>query len=141
MQELELKFNQVLKSIQKTVSGVEGCLIVSKEGFPVSSTFAQSQQDIASLAKISAFIMNSGEKALNSTDSGILERMVMAGKDGMLVVKGLDKFFFVAKTSRNTNVGMILMAVKGAEDTIKSFSKSKESKYQRKSLGRSLKKG
>ncbi len=139
MQELELKFNQVLRSIQETVSGVEGCLIVSKEGFPVSSTFAQNKEDIANVAKISAFIMNSGAKALNTTESGILERLVISGKEGMLVVKGLDNFFFVAKTSKSTNIGMILMAVKGAETKIQEFSKPKKGK--KKDLGRALKKG
>ncbi|MEX2702778.1 MAG: roadblock/LC7 domain-containing protein, partial [Candidatus Baldrarchaeota archaeon] len=88
MSQEELK--KALKEIIHKHREIEGLSIVSSEGLPVVSLLPQEIDEIV-ISAITATLISVGEKANLQLNKGFLQRVILEGDNGYIVITSIDE--------------------------------------------------
>jgi predicted regulator of Ras-like GTPase activity (Roadblock/LC7/MglB family) len=114
-----------LQSLTESVEGILGAVVVSVEGFVVASYAPRGNPDTArlvsntpQLAAMSATLMALGEQTLTRLAQGKIERLMIEGEDGAMLVYPINQNAAVAVlVAKWAKIGLALMAsARAAQD-------------------------
>ena len=109
-----------LKSLTESVSGIEGAVIVSVEGFVVAAhaphaSGAELKGNTPQVAAMSATLMALGEQTLTRLAQGKISRLLVEGEDGAIIVYPVNEnATLAAMVDKSAKMGLSLMAVSRA---------------------------
>ena len=104
--------NNILKSINK-IPGVQGTLIINAEGLLVAADIAAGG-DANALAAVVSRIINALASALDRLQVGALERFVVNGEHGSMVLQTVGQTILLTLVDRDANMGMVLVELRNA---------------------------
>jgi len=117
MSQEELK--KALKEIIHKHREIEGLSIVSSEGLPVVSLLPQEIDEIV-ISAITATLISVGEKANLQLNKGFLQRVILEGDNGYIVITSIDEnTLLTAFTSKRVKLGLIFLALQEAIEKLK----------------------
>ena len=112
------KYEKVLQELIKN-SGLEGAVIVSADGLPISSVLKPGVEEDR-VAAMSAAILSLGEKVTEELEKGVLEQLTVKGEDGYIVLTGIGQEAVLTVLASNAaKLGLLLMEIKKAQDQLK----------------------
>ena len=112
------KYEKVLQDLLKS-SGLEGAVLVSADGLPISSVLKPGIEEDR-VAAMSAAILSLGEKVTEELEKGVLEQITVKGEDGYIVLTGIgQEAVLTVLASNSAKLGLLLMEIKKAQDQLK----------------------
>lgn len=116
---------QELKKLYSIVEGVTAIVVVNIDGLLVSaypSSDERSPHDNPTsspqVAAMAATLVGLAEKTLKRLAQGQLERLLMEGEDGTMVVYPAGRTAVAVLVDKESNMGHVLFATKKAADAI-----------------------
>ncbi|MCL4871247.1 MAG: roadblock/LC7 domain-containing protein [Anaerolineae bacterium] len=110
-----------LRQLTETVPGISGTVIVSIEGFVVAAYPPSEQSSLASAAETSptsqvaamaAALIALGEQTLIRLAQGQMERLLIEGEDGAIVVYPINQnAALAAMVDKGAKMGLVLVAI------------------------------
>lgn len=110
-----------LRQLTETVPGISGTVIVSIEGFVVAAYPPSEQSSLASAAETSptsqvaamaAALIALGEQTLVRLAQGQMERLLIEGEDGAIVVYPINQnAALAAMVDKGAKMGLVLVAI------------------------------
>jgi len=101
------KIEQILKNLQTETPDVEGAVLLSMDGLPMASVLSAdiTEDDVAAIA---AALLGMGEKAVENLNKGALNRVLVQGEDGYILLVGAGEEVVLAViTTKKAKIGMI----------------------------------
>lgn len=111
-----------LKELSETVPGVQGAVIVSIEGFVVAahppadfSGYSDLAANTPQIAAMSATLMALGEQTLARLAQGKVERLLIEGDEGAMIVYPINRSAALATmVDKSAKMGLSLLAARRA---------------------------
>jgi predicted regulator of Ras-like GTPase activity (Roadblock/LC7/MglB family) len=110
-----------LRQLTESVPGIMGTVIVSIEGFVVAAYPPSEQSSLASaidmsstsqVAAMAAALIALGEQTLGRLAQGQMERLLIEGGDGAIIVYPINQnAALAAMVDKNAKMGMVLVAI------------------------------
>ncbi len=113
-----------LKELIDQAPGLQGAVIVSSEGFVVAAypnelSGGRQETSTPQVAAMAATLVALGETTLSRLSRGEIERMLIEGKEGAIVVYPINaNAALAALLAKNAKVGLTLLAVARAAENI-----------------------
>ncbi len=113
-----------LKELINQVPGLEGAVIVSSEGFVVAAypnelSGGRQETNTPQVAAMAATLVALGETTLARLSRGDIERLLIEGKEGAIVVYPINvNAALAALLAKDAKVGLTLLAVARAAENI-----------------------
>ncbi|MCX7935102.1 MAG: roadblock/LC7 domain-containing protein [Planctomycetota bacterium] len=104
--------NAILKRINK-IPGVRGTLIVNSDGLLVAADIAASG-DANALAAVASRVAAALTGALARLQAGALERFVVNGDNGSMVLQTVGQTILLTLVNKGANMGMVLVELRNA---------------------------
>ncbi|NPA42150.1 MAG: hypothetical protein GXO18_07760 [Aquificae bacterium] len=112
------KYESILQELIKN-SGLEGAVLVSADGLPISSVLKPGIEEDR-VAAMSAAILSLGEKVAEELQKGNLEQITIKGHDGYVILTGIGQDAVLTVLASNTaKLGLLLMEIRKAQDQLK----------------------
>ena len=113
------EIEHILREIELTTRYVEACAIISVQGLPIASAMPEGVNDEI-LAAMAAAILSIGERAANELSRGKLNRILIEGEKGYLILKGASENSILAVlTTKSANLGMVFLVMERASEKIR----------------------
>ena len=116
MSEIDTRIESITKVLEESktrIKEIEGMLLVTREGLPISSTTLPNTTDEDRMAAMSAAALNLAERVVEELEKGMLKEMVIKGDSGLiLVVQVGEEAVLTATTSSDAKLGLILLELK-----------------------------
>lgn len=108
-----------LRDLTNRVPGIQGAVIVSIEGFVVAAYPPADTEDseyrmtnTPQVAAMAATLVALGEQTLTRLAQGKIERLMIEGEDGAMIVYPIDRnAALAAMIDKNTKIGLALLAI------------------------------
>ncbi len=113
-----------LKELISQVPGLQGAVIVSSEGFAVAAypnelSGGRQETSTPQVAAMAATLVALGETTLARLSRGEIERLLIEGKEGAIVVYPINaNAALAALLAKDAKVGLTLLAVARAAENI-----------------------
>ncbi len=108
---------EILAKLNKT-EGVNGCLIMGKDGLVVAADLGIDADENA-VAAVSSQIIGSLTGALRRMKMGGFEKFVVTGRDGKIVLADAGKVVAVVLIDLDANVGLVAVELKDTVQEIR----------------------
>lgn len=112
---------EILKNLHQSVGGLQGTVVVSNEGFVVAAYAGEGRArssnavDSPQIAAMSAAIIALGERVLGRLAQGEIERILLDGTDGgIVVVPAGPEAAIAAMVQKDAKLGLVMQAVRRA---------------------------
>lgn len=102
----------ILNQLNKT-QGVQGSLVVNKDGIVVASEFGI-DADETEIGAVASSILSALEGAIKHVKIGKLKRYVVTGSDCKIVIVQTDPALLLVLVDREVNLGMINVEIQSA---------------------------
>ncbi|MHA1237968.1 MAG: roadblock/LC7 domain-containing protein [Candidatus Odinarchaeia archaeon] len=112
------EIENILREIELTTRHIEACAVISTQGLPISSAMPANVNDEI-LSAMAAAILSIGERAAIELSRGKLNRILVEGEKGYLILKGAGENAILAVlTTKSANLGMVFLIMERAADRI-----------------------
>jgi len=102
----------VLKDLEATAGDIEGSAVVRSDGLIVAFAMSKSS-DESLVAAMSAALLNIGTRATRELDRGDLDKVIVSGTKGDVVLMGAGRDSILSSTTRSgANLGLVLVEMK-----------------------------
>ncbi len=109
---------EILKNLHQSVGGLQGTVVVSNEGFVVAAYAGEGRVrssnavDSPQIAAMSAAIIALGERVLGRLAQGEIERILLDGTDGgIVVVPAGPEAAIAAMVKKDAKLGLVMQSV------------------------------
>jgi predicted regulator of Ras-like GTPase activity (Roadblock/LC7/MglB family) len=116
---------EVLRALHRTVDGLYGTVVVSVEGFVVAAYSGDGWQqsnnpvDSPQVAAMAASIIALGERVLGRLARGEIDRILLDGTEGGIIVVPAGKEAALAvMVSKDAKLGLVMFEVRRAADQV-----------------------
>ncbi|MEM1658216.1 MAG: roadblock/LC7 domain-containing protein [Candidatus Jordarchaeales archaeon] len=107
MKALKEKLVNVLEEMEASDPDIEASAVVRKDGLILASAIKYGDENL--IAAMSAAIYNIGLRAIKELSLGEIQRIVVSGRAGIVVIMGVDdKHILAAVTRPDANMGLII---------------------------------
>jgi len=107
----------ILRNLTR-VSGVQGCVLVDRDGIVILSDLAADASD-ERVGAMAAAIVATVEDSLSKINRGPLVHLQMDADEGKILVEDAGTGLLVVLTEKNVNIGLIRLEMKAAADRLK----------------------
>jgi len=108
----------VLHELEKSVSGIEAGVIVDTQGLPISSAMPEHVNE-GVIAAMTATILSVSENALKELGKGNINKILVEGNDGSLILMNAGQNAILAVLIRQqSNLGLIFFVMRRAAKKI-----------------------
>jgi predicted regulator of Ras-like GTPase activity (Roadblock/LC7/MglB family) len=114
------QISRILRDMHKIVDGIESSVVVNIDGLLVES-YPPSEDDVKSdqVAAMTATLIGLGEKTLERLAQGDMERLLLEGQEGVMVVYPSGKrAALAALVGKKAKLGLAMHAVKRASEEV-----------------------
>jgi predicted regulator of Ras-like GTPase activity (Roadblock/LC7/MglB family) len=102
-----------IASILSESSDIEGAAVVGTDGLVYSANIPQTDLDENMVGAVSAAIFGLGNRSVTQLKRGNFNRVLIQGKDGYIIVAGLNsETLFIGLTESAVNLGMAMAEVR-----------------------------
>ena len=117
----------ILQEINKALGDrVEASVIVTEDGLPISSLLPikiipedKKEEKETELAAMTATILSVSKRAMNEFKKGEIDKILVDGKNGALVLMSAgERAILAVLTKETTNLGLLFLAMKRATKKI-----------------------
>ena len=106
------EFETVLKDLEASAGDIEGSAIVRSDGLVVAFAMPKSTDETL-VAAMSAALLNIGTRTVKELARGDLERVIVGGSKGDVVLLGAGRDSILSSITRmGANLGLILVEMK-----------------------------
>jgi len=107
----------ILRNLTR-VSGVQGCVLVDRDGIVILSDLEADASD-ERVGAMAAAIVATVEDSLSKINRGPLVHLQMDADEGKILVEDAGTGLLVVLTEKNVNIGLIRLEMKAAADRLK----------------------
>lgn len=111
------ELRKVLSNL-KASHNVEACAVVSKSGIPIAWDVPD-QVHLETFATLSATILGASDVVCSGLNKEPPERVIIEGKDGLILVRGLDEKVLLVAMTRSQNTDGLIAGLNEAAENIK----------------------
>ncbi|MCD6484645.1 MAG: roadblock/LC7 domain-containing protein [Candidatus Odinarchaeota archaeon] len=113
------ELQKVLKELRNSVSGnIEASVIVDVQGLPISSDMPENINE-GIIAAMTATILSVSENALKELQRGEINKVLVEGKDGSLILMNAGPNAILAVlVKQKTNLGLLFLVMRRAAENI-----------------------
>jgi hypothetical protein len=109
---LRKELESILKDLEHVVGDIQGSAVVRGDGLIVAFAMPH-DTDEALVAAMSAALLNIGTRTAQELDRGNLERVIVSGNKGDVVLMGAGKDCVLSATTKaGANMGLVLVEMK-----------------------------
>ena len=118
----------VLRTLHQSVDGLEGSVIISTDGFIVAAHVpaeigdggpARSSADSPQVAAMAASIVALGDKVLAQLERGLVNRVLLDGTQGSMVVVPVgERAALAAMVGPDAKLGLVLLALRRTAEQV-----------------------
>ncbi len=113
------ELNNILSNLKASTSDIEACAVVSEDGLIIASALPQDVEE-ARVAAMSAAILSIGTRTVTELSRGKLERLLVDGDDGNIVIMHAGEHAALVSLARkNSKLGLIFLELTRAAEDIK----------------------
>lgn len=116
---------EILRALHKSSSGLHGTVVVSIEGFVVAAysgegrSRADNPADSPQIAAMAASIIALGERVLERLSRGELDRILLEGtQGGIIVVPAGTEAALAVMVGKDAKLGLVMYEVRRAADQV-----------------------
>ncbi len=107
MKALKEKLVTALEEMEASDPDIEASAVIRKDGLALASAIKHGDEGL--IAAMSAAIYNIGSRAIKELSLGNIQRIMVNGKAGIIVMMGLDdKHILSVVTRPDSNMGLII---------------------------------
>jgi len=107
---------KILDEVNK-IRGVQGSLVMGKDGMVVASDISTEVKDNA-VAAVASQVLGSLQGALRRMDLGSFSRFVVTGSEGRIAMLDAGNALLIALLEPNVNMGLVGVELKRARDRV-----------------------
>ncbi len=112
------RYEAILQELIKS-SGLEGAVLVSADGLPISSVLKPGIEEDR-VAAMSAAILSLGERVVEELQKGTLEQISVKGDSGYIILTGVGtEAVLTVLADVNAKLGLLLMEIRKAQKELK----------------------
>ena len=118
----------VLRTLHQSVDGLEGSVIISTDGFIVAAHVpaetgagrqSKSSADSPQVAAMAASIVALGDKVLAQLERGLVNRVLLDGTEGSMVVVPVgERAALAAMVGQGAKLGLVLLALRRTAEQV-----------------------
>lgn len=119
------QLEEILRALHKTVGGLHGTVVVSIEGFVVAAYSGDGRHrtenpvDSPQVAAMAASIIALGERVLGRLSRGEIDRILLDGtQGGIVVVPAGTEAALAVMVSKDAKLGLVMYEVRRAADQV-----------------------
>lgn len=119
--ETSLRLENALKALHTVVDGIKASVVVNNDGLLVSSfppgddeNYHDNPTSSPQVAAMSATLIGLAERTLGRLAQGELERLLMEGEEGVMVVYPAGRASLAVLVGKDANLAHVLFAAKRA---------------------------
>ncbi len=112
---------EILDQVNK-IRGVQGCLVMGKDGIVVASDISTEVSD-AAVAAVASQVLGSLQGALRRMELGSFSRFVVTGSDARIVMLDAGNALLITLLDADVNMGLVGVELKRARDRVSERSK------------------
>ncbi|MBS7248293.1 MAG: roadblock/LC7 domain-containing protein [Candidatus Jordarchaeales archaeon] len=107
MKALKEKLVNALEEMEASDPDIEASAVIRKDGLVLASAIKHGDEGL--IAAMGAAIYNIGARAVKELTLGNIQRIMVSGKAGTIVIMGVDDKHLLAAVARpDTNMGLII---------------------------------
>ncbi len=115
------RLEEALRRLVESSADIRGIAIVSKDGLVVSAVLP-SEMERARVGAVAASIMGLSDRSVRQLSCGALERTLIQGVDGNVVlVEAGPNAFLIALTGQDVNLGLVFLEVEEGAEAVASI--------------------
>ena len=121
---IESGLNRIWMDVRNNVNGILGIGLVSRIGFPISSSFISSEIDDDKCAAMVASVITVADRiGLEFTTIGTFKQSIFTNSEGFLLFYdiGYDSLLFCIARTESTRLGLVNYVIQQKMPQIKSF--------------------
>ena len=107
---------EILDQVNK-IRGVQGSLVMGKDGIVVASDISTDVKDDA-VAAVASQVLGSLQGALRRMDLGAFSRFVVTGSDGRIVMLDAGNALLITLLEPDVNMGLVTVELKRAGERV-----------------------
>ena len=109
---------ELLRQMEAINSEIQGSAIVSVQGLPIGSVLARDVND-GIVSAMSAAIISVSERAVDELARGELERILIGGEDGIIILSRAGSNAILCTLARaNASLGMVFLNIESVSRKI-----------------------
>jgi hypothetical protein len=109
---LRKELESILKNLEQVVGDIQGSAVVRSDGLAVAFAMPH-DTDESLVAAMSAALLNIGTRTAHELDRGDLEKVIVSGNKGDVVLMGAAKDCVLSATTKSgANMGLVLVEMK-----------------------------
>ncbi|MEM3586621.1 MAG: roadblock/LC7 domain-containing protein [Candidatus Jordarchaeaceae archaeon] len=118
-----LEFEAALKEMSTADPQIIASAIVRTDGLVLASALPDNT-DEGIVGAMGAAVLNIGKRTVNELDRGVLEKVIISGSRGDIVICGIgDSALLSTITNPDSNLGLVLLEMKRASQKIQEILK------------------
>ncbi|MBO9310293.1 MAG: roadblock/LC7 domain-containing protein [Chloroflexi bacterium] len=102
------QIDDALRKLHAVVEGIKASVVVNRDGLLVAALPAGNDEDV--LAAMSATLVGLAERTLGRLDQGSLERLLVEGKDSVMVAYPAGRAMLAVMVGKEHKIGPVLYA-------------------------------
>ena len=115
------EFETVLKDLESTAGDIEGSAVVRSDGLIVAFAMPRTTDENL-VAAMSAALLNIGTRTVKELARGDLEKVIVSGNKGDVVLMGAGKDSILSTTTKiGANLGLVLVEMKKTSNKLGSL--------------------
>jgi len=117
MKTLRQKLASILEEMEASDPDIEASAIIRTDGLVLASAIQHGDENL--IAAMGAALYNVGERVISELSLGNLQKVVVGGKDGTIIIFGIDdKHVLSVITNPYANMGLMLTLISSIREKL-----------------------